>query len=110
MLLGYVSDENYLALSDAQVEVHGHGIAPLSLRSSAAGAVYADIPEGIYDIALAQHGYGSKRSRGVDFKAGAPHQFRLGCIMAPCANTRFRPIQLHIAGGQVCRCALRVSA
>lgn len=77
MLLGFVSDQNYLAISDAQVEIRGSGIPPVVVRSAASGAVYADLPEGLYDVALAKAGYGSKRSLGVRLGGDAPHQFRL---------------------------------
>ncbi|MGH7486004.1 MAG: N,N-dimethylformamidase beta subunit family domain-containing protein, partial [bacterium] len=77
VLVGFVSDQNYLAVSGAQVEIRGVETAPLVLRSSAAGALYADVPEGHYDVAVAKRGYGSKRSRNVRLGGDVPRQFRL---------------------------------
>ncbi len=75
MLLGYVSDERYLALPGVHVELLGsHGSIATSSRAS--GAIYADIAPGRYEIVLAKEGYGAKRVN-CDLAADAPRQFRL---------------------------------
>ena len=75
MLLGYVSDERYVALAGVEVEILGpHG--SIATRSRASGAVHADIEPGRYEVVLAKDGYGSKRV-AVDLTADQPHQFRL---------------------------------
>lgn len=75
MLIGYVSDEQYVGLPDVLVEFHGSE-RPVQARSGASGALYADLPPGPYEAILACRGYGSKRVR---FTAGEgkPYQFRL---------------------------------
>jgi hypothetical protein len=76
MLVGYVSDENYSALSDAQVELRRPGWA-IVLRSAPSGAVYADIEQDKYEVILSRSGFGSKRVRGVELGSNLPHHFRL---------------------------------
>src|SRR5437773_485921 len=76
MLLGYVSDEYYLAISDAQVELRRPGWATV-VRSGPSGAVYAGVEPGQYEVILARQGYGSKRIRSVNLGTGEPHHFRL---------------------------------
>ena len=65
MLLGYVSDERYLALAGVEIEILGPHDS-LATRSRASGSVHADIEPGRYEIILAKDGYGSKRVT-VDF-------------------------------------------
>jgi hypothetical protein len=75
MLLGFVSDERYVALAGVEVELLGrHG--SLATRSRASGAIHADVELGPCEAILAKDGYGSKR---VTFEArpDRPHQFRL---------------------------------
>jgi N,N-dimethylformamidase len=76
MLIAYVSDENYLAISDAQIELRRSGWATV-LRSAPSGAVYADIEPGTYEAILSKSGFGSKRIRTVELGSGPPHHFRL---------------------------------
>ena len=59
MLVGYVSDERFVALSDVLFEFRGQGDV-VTARSSASGAVYADISPGDYEVILGRDGYGSK--------------------------------------------------
>jgi hypothetical protein len=74
MLVGYVSDERYLALADVLVEFEDPLVA-VETRSRASGAIYADVGPGTYRVTLQKPGYGAKR---VTVKlAGRPHQFRL---------------------------------
>lgn len=75
MLLGYVSDQRYLALSGVEIEI----LTPagsVATRSRASGAVYADISPGRYEVVLAKDGYGSKRVL-IDAQEQQPHHFRL---------------------------------
>jgi hypothetical protein len=74
MLIGYVSDEQFVAIPDALVQLERGGEL-IAARSTSAGAILADVPPGEYTVTLAKDGYGSKRVR---MTAGAkPYQFRL---------------------------------
>lgn len=75
MLIGFVSDENYLAIADAQLELRNGGEA-LVLRSAPSGAVYGDLTPGNYEVLLSKHGFGSKRIRKV-LLGDHQYQFRL---------------------------------
>ncbi|WP_432970523.1 N,N-dimethylformamidase beta subunit family domain-containing protein [Dactylosporangium sp. CA-233914] len=77
MLLGYVSDEYYVAIADAAVEVSDlvTGRVVASVRSSASGRIEADLPPGQYQVILAARGYGPKRTEIV--ADGSVTQFRL---------------------------------
>jgi len=60
MLVGYVSDERYLALADVLFEFTSErGV--VSARSSASGAVYADIEAGTHTVTQQKDGFGPKR-------------------------------------------------
>ena len=76
MLIGYVSDENYSALADAQIEFERGGKSVAVVRSSPRGAICAEIPPGNYRVTLAKAGFGSK-SVSVEINSSRPHQFRL---------------------------------
>ncbi len=96
MLIGYVSDERYVALPDVQLEFEGKN-GSIEVRSRASGAVHADIPPGEYTVTLAKTGYGSKRvtinvgdvgrianpsaaastPAASSSRGAGPHQFRL---------------------------------
>lgn len=75
MLIGYVSDERYVALPDVTLEFVRDGQS-FEGRSRATGAVYAELPPGQYDVTLAKPGFGSKRVT-LDVRPGQVHQFRL---------------------------------
>jgi hypothetical protein len=75
MLLGYVSDERYVALSGVHVEIIGPR-GSLAAQSRASGSLHADVEPGRYEVILAKDGYGSKRVT-IDCADGQPHQFRL---------------------------------
>jgi len=75
MLIGYVSNERYVALGDVQFEFRGkHGV--VAARSNISGAVYADVSPGQYEVVLGRDGFGSKIVT-VDVHEGSPYQFRL---------------------------------
>ncbi|MBI3839294.1 MAG: carboxypeptidase regulatory-like domain-containing protein [Planctomycetia bacterium] len=75
MLIGYVSDERYVALADVLLEFED-GETSTQTRSRASGAVYAELEPGQYRVTLSKSGYGAKRVR-LSVSAGRPHQFRL---------------------------------
>lgn len=78
MLVGYVSDENYLAICGVDVELARDGETIATTRSTARGAIVADVTPGTYRVFLAKDGFGPK---WVDVAVGesgaAPVQFRL---------------------------------
>jgi len=76
MLLGYVSDERYVALPDALLEFLDAAGGSWEARSRATGAVHADLPPGEYRVVLQKPGYGAKSSV-LTVPPAAPHHFRL---------------------------------
>src|SRR5262245_41414649 len=74
MLVGYISDERYLALADVLVEFED-AMGSVETRSRASGAIHADVGPGSYRVTLQRPGYGAKRVQ-VSL-AGKPHHFRL---------------------------------
>ena len=76
MLLAYVSDESYAALSDVLIDFQQDDEPVITLRASARGIVEADLAPGRYNVTLAKAGYGSK-SVSVDITPGRIVQFRL---------------------------------
>jgi hypothetical protein len=76
MLAGYVSDENYAALADAQLEFRRADDVASVYRSAPSGAVYADLAPGEYEVCLAKPGFGPKRVRHA-VRPGRPIHFRL---------------------------------
>lgn len=75
MLVGYVSDERYVALADILFEFRGTAGVTVA-RSTIAGAVYAEVEPGDYEVVLGGAGYGSKIVR-MQVREGEPYQFRL---------------------------------
>jgi hypothetical protein len=75
MLVGYVSDERYVALADVLFEFEDRA-SSVTARSRASGAVYADIEPGPYRVTLTRGGYGAKR---IEMTAAHnhPYHFRL---------------------------------
>jgi hypothetical protein len=76
MLVGYVSDETYLAIADALVEFESGGESAAIVRSSPRGAIYADIAPGKYKVTLSKSGFGSKHVQAA-IDENSPVQFRL---------------------------------
>ena len=62
MLIGYVSDERYVAVPEVLLEFEGEA-GSFEARSRATGAVYADLPSGKYSVTLYKPGYGFKTYR-----------------------------------------------
>ena len=76
MLIGYVSDEQHVAIADAQVEFTS-GRQAIEVRSSASGAVRADVPPGHWTVTLAKPGF-TRKFVELDVAAHMPpHRFRL---------------------------------
>jgi N,N-dimethylformamidase len=76
MLVGYVSDERYVALADALIEFERDGEMVAVVRSTPRGEVFAAIAPGKYRVTLVKPGFGSKSVR-CDVAAGVAYQFRL---------------------------------
>ncbi len=76
MLIGYVSDERFLAIGDVLVEFLQSECSVAVVRSTPRGAIYADLAPGRYRACLSKSGYGAK---GVEMtvEEGKPYQFRL---------------------------------
>ncbi len=76
MLIGYVSDERYVALADVLLEFVDSRGNSFETRSRASGSVHLDLPPGNYKVILQKAGYGAKFS-AVTLPVAEPHQFRL---------------------------------
>jgi hypothetical protein len=75
MLVGYVSDERFVAVPDVLIEFeNGHGST--ETRSRASGAVYADVVPGEYRVTLNKAGFGGKRVV-MTVQESVPYHFRL---------------------------------
>lgn len=75
MLVGYVSDERYIALADVAFEFENES-GSVAARSRASGAVYADVTPGPYQVTFVRDGFGAKIVQ-MEVKEGEPYQFRL---------------------------------
>ncbi|WP_397569790.1 N,N-dimethylformamidase beta subunit family domain-containing protein [Schlesneria sp. T3-172] len=76
MLIGYVSDERYVALADVLLEFQSGGQTRAIVRSTPRGAVVANLEPGEYVVTLVKEGYGSKHSR-MTVDSRRQHHFRL---------------------------------
>ena len=76
MLIGYVSDERYVAVPEVLFEFEDSSGAIVESRSSISGAVRAELTPGSWSVALGREGYGAKRVT-VDVPMSEPYQFRL---------------------------------
>ncbi|MBM4076121.1 MAG: carboxypeptidase regulatory-like domain-containing protein, partial [Planctomycetes bacterium] len=76
VLIGYVSDERYVALCGVELEFQKLGQTVAIVRSSPRGIINADIPPGPYRVTLVKDGFGSK-SVDMLVDANRPYQFRL---------------------------------
>lgn len=75
MLVGYVSNERYVALPQVLFEFRGvDGVA--TAESTVSGAVYADVSPGEYEVVLGRDGYGSKIVT-MRVQENEPYHFRL---------------------------------
>lgn len=82
MLIGYVSDERYVALADVFLEFQREGQMVAVVRSTPRGGVYADLAPGEYNVTLVKDGFGSKSVK-MSVSKDKPYQFRLlsDCIL-----------------------------
>jgi hypothetical protein len=91
MLIGYVSNERYVAIGDVLFEFRGPG-GVISARSNISGAVYADAKPGDYEVVLGKDGYGSKIIQ-MQVKGDEAFHFRLlsdcllGYMWPKCVKT-----------------------
>src|ERR1700712_4831920 len=76
MLIGYVSDERYVALPDVAVEFTDAAGGSWETRSRASGSVHLELPPGEYRVVLQKAGFGAKFSR-VTLPVATPQHFRL---------------------------------
>ncbi|MBL8818221.1 MAG: carboxypeptidase regulatory-like domain-containing protein [Planctomyces sp.] len=76
MLIGYVSDERYVALCGVELEFIDERGESTAVRSRASGAVHVNLPEGRYRVVLQKDGYGAKFSQ-ITVPLKSPHHFRL---------------------------------
>ena len=76
MLIGYVSDEKYVALADVAVELLAADGRSYAARSRASGAIHLEVPAGDYEVILTKPGYGSKVCRWSSADTN-PRHFRL---------------------------------
>jgi N,N-dimethylformamidase len=76
MLIGYVSDQRYVALSDVSLEFIDKDGNSWETRSRASGSVHLEAPPGVYRVVLQKNGYGAKFSH-LAIPLSQPHQFRL---------------------------------
>jgi len=80
VLVGYVSDEDYLALPGVAVECERDGQS-LATTSRASGAIYLDVEPGPWRVTLAKSGYTAKRVEVTLAETSSaenrPIQFRL---------------------------------
>src|SRR6516165_5620361 len=76
MLIGYVSDDKYVALADVLVEFINDQGGSWEARSRAGGSIHCELPFGEYLVTLAKSGFGSKRVR-MRIPSSGPWHFRL---------------------------------
>jgi N,N-dimethylformamidase len=74
-LVGYVSDERYVALADVMLEFQRPGES-VEARSRATGSVFAALEPGVWRVTLQKPGFGSK-SVQVTVDPKKPRHFRL---------------------------------
>src|SRR5688572_19765615 len=76
MLIGYVSDEKHVPISDVQLEF-ARGDESVEVRTRASGAVHADVAPGRWTVTLAKPGY-TRKFVEIDVATDmAAHRFRL---------------------------------
>lgn len=76
MLIGYVSDERYMALCDVAVELERDGVSVAVTRSTPRGAIYAELAPGPCRATLICPGFGPKVV-DLTLDPARPYQFRL---------------------------------
>jgi hypothetical protein len=76
MLIGYVSDERYVALPDVVLELVGDA-GSFEARSRATGAIHVEVPPGLYLVTLQKPNFGAKTVRVEVVPGRPPHHYRL---------------------------------
>ncbi len=76
MLIGFVSDEKYVALADVLLELVDRGGNSWEAALRASGSIHANVPVGEYVVTLQKPGFGSKRVR-LSLPVDQPYHFRL---------------------------------
>jgi hypothetical protein len=76
MLLGYVSDERYVALADVLLEFTNARGESWEVRSRASGSVFCNLPPDSYGVTLQKPGFGAKLVP-LTVPPNQPYQFRL---------------------------------
>jgi N,N-dimethylformamidase len=76
MLVGYVSDERFVALAGVEIEFERDGETVATTRSTARGKVLADLAPGPYTVTLNGAGFGPKIVE-MTVDPAVPYQFRL---------------------------------
>jgi len=76
MIIGYVSDEHYLALADVSVEFMKDEKLVGHTKTFMSGAVESDLPAGNYRMTFGKPGYGSKHVE-ITLPVNEPIKFRL---------------------------------
>lgn len=78
MKIGYVSDEMFVAISDAHLEFRDAVNAGIYLfKSAPSGAVYGELPYGKYQVIISHPDFGSKITSFDYSPDGRPAQFRM---------------------------------
>ena len=75
MLVGYVSNEDFVALGGVELEFENDAVN-VAARSRITGAVHAELEPGTYHVSLGLPGYGAKRVQ-MTVAAGRVYHFRL---------------------------------
>ncbi|MEQ1825075.1 MAG: N,N-dimethylformamidase beta subunit family domain-containing protein [Pirellula sp.] len=76
MLIGFASDERYVAIADVCFEFQNQAGQSWESRSRASGAVHCDLPPGTYRVMLQKPGFGAKLS-AITLPSSEPFHFRL---------------------------------
>ena len=76
MLVGYASNERYVAVPNVLFEFRSKTGQVTTAASTVSGSVYAEIEPGEYEVVLGRDGYGSKIIT-ITVSTDSPYQFRL---------------------------------
>jgi hypothetical protein len=99
MLVGYVSDEQYVALAGVSLEFEQQGKCIAAVHSTSRGGVHAEIEAGNYRVSLSRQGFGSK---GVEVLARGGGVFSVGSMTYP-ASLLVDPIVSRITSNVIRR-------
>ncbi|MFP6700479.1 MAG: carboxypeptidase regulatory-like domain-containing protein, partial [Planctomycetaceae bacterium] len=74
MLVGYASNERYVAVPNVLFEFRSKTGQVTTATSTISGTVYAEIEPGEYEVVLGRDGYGSKIIT-INVSTDSPYQF-----------------------------------